>query len=113
MNGHCLQNCGKEMLLKPTKDRNDGLTWRCRKVHNACKNDRKYTVKDVKLSIHTDTWISDSNLSLNIIVELIYLWSQRFTNIEIQHEVKLSKQTIIGWTAFLREICLHEIFESS
>ena len=35
INGHQLYNCAKEMLLKPTNDRNDGLTWRGRKVHNA------------------------------------------------------------------------------
>ena len=92
INGHRLHNCGKEMLLKTTNNRHDGLTWRCRKVHNACKNERKYTVKDVKVSIHTDTWLSDNNLPLNIIVELMYLGSQKFTNTEIQHELKLSKQ---------------------
>ena len=101
------------MLLKPTNDRNDGLTWRCRKVHNACKTDRKYTIKDVKVSICTDTWISDSNFPLSVIVELIYLWSQRFTNSEIQHELELSKQTIIEWSAFLREVYLHDIFDNS
>ena len=113
INGCHLQNCRKEMLLKSTEDRKDGLTWRGRKVHSACKNDRKFTIKDVKLSIQTHTWISDSNLPLNIIVELIYLWSQRFTNSEIKHELKLSKQTIIEWTAFFREVCLHDIFNTS
>ena len=99
------------MLLKTTKDRHDGLTWRCRKVHNVYKNESKlYTLKDVKVSIRTDTWLSDSNLPLNIIVELMYLWSQRFTNSEIQHELKLSKQKIIEWNAFFREVCLHDIF---
>ena len=112
INGCCLQNCGKEMLLKTTKDRKDGLTWRYQKVHNTCKNDRKYTIKDVKLSICTDTWISDSNLPLNIIVELIYLWSQRFTNSEIQHELKLSKQNY-NRMDFFREVCLHYIFNIS
>ena len=113
INGCQLHNCAKAMLLKQSSDRNDGLTWRCRKVHNAYKNDRKYTIKIVKVSIRTDPWISDSNLPLNIIVELIYLWSQRFTNSEIQHELKLIKQTIIEWSAFFREVCLHDIFDNS
>ena len=55
----------------------------------------------------------DINLPINIIVENIYLWSQRFTNGEIQHELKLSKQTIIEWTAFFEEVCLHDIFNTS
>ena len=101
------------MVLKKTNDRKDGVTWRCRKVHHVCKDNKKYTVKDVKLSIRTNTWISDSNLSLQIIVELIYLWTQRFTNAKIQHELKLSPQTIIEWTAFFREVCLNDVFNSS
>ena len=101
------------MLLKPTKDRNDDVTWRCRKVHHVCKNEKKYTVKDVKISIQSDTWLSDSNLSLNVIVELIYLWTQRFTNSELQHKLKIGKQTLIEWTAFFREVCLHDIFDNS
>ena len=94
IDGCQLHNCGKDMLLKPTNDRNDGVTWRCRKVHHVCKNEKKYTVKDVKISIWSDTWLLDSNLSLNVIVELIYLWTQRFTSSELQHELKIGKQTL-------------------
>ena len=47
---------------------------------------------------------------------LIYLWSQRFTNSKIQHKLTwqhdLSKQTIIEWTAFFREVYLHNIFNT-
>ena len=113
INHRHLNNCNKEMTLKKTNDRKDGVTWRCRKVHHVYKDNKKYTVKDVKLSIRTDTWISDSNISLQIIVELIYLWTQRFTNAKIQHELKLSPQTIIEWTAFFREVCLNDVFNSS
>ena len=70
-------------------------------------------MKDVKISILSDTWLSDSNLSLNVIIELIYLWTQRFTISELQHEFKIGIQTLIEWTAFFREVCLHDIFDTS
>ena len=82
-------------------------------MHHVYKNEKKYIVKDVKISIQSDTWLLDSNLSLNVIIEFIYLWTQRFTNSELQNKIKIGTQTLIEWTAFFGEVCLHDIFDNS
>ena len=113
INGKRTRNCGKEMLLKPCSDRKDKLTWRCRKVHTVLVDGKKCVVKDVKVSIRSDTWIYDSNLSLECIVEMMYLWSQGFSNNEIQHELKVSKKTLIEWTAYFRDVAMNKCMRSS
>ena len=74
--GKRLNNCGQNMQLKKVNDHKDGLTWRCRKVHCITTEKGQYKVKDVKVSIRHETWMSDSNLCLELITELVYLWSQ-------------------------------------
>lgn len=101
------------MSLKSVKDRKDGITWRCRRTHTVSSVKGEYKVKDVKASIRENTWIQDSNLSLELIVELLYLWSHGFTNAEIEHELKLSKKTVIEWCAYLREVCFEVCVENS
>lgn len=91
------------MSIKDVKDRKDRLSWRCRKSHKVLKNKTLYTVKDVKVSIRENSWIKDAKLPLEEIVELMYLWSQGFSNNEIQHELKLSNKTVVEWTIFFRE----------
>ena len=111
--GKRTNTCGHNMLLKSVKDRNDGYTWRCRKTHSIIDGTKKYTVSDVKVSIRAGTWLQDSNLSLDIIVELLYLWANGFTNSEIQNETKLSKKTIIEWSAYLRDVCMYICMQKS
>ena len=60
------------------------------------------------MSIREGSWIKDAKLSIENIVELIYLWSQGFSNKEIEHELKLSNKTIVEWTIFFRE-CITSI----
>ena len=62
----------------------------------------QYKVKDVKFSIRYNSWLIDSKLPLEIILELIYLWSQGFTHSEVMHELKLSKKTVTEWFLFFR-----------
>lgn len=101
------------MVLKLTNDNKDKYLWRCRKIHKMSKGDSVRVTKDVKLSIRHHSWLVDAKLSLENILELIYLWSQGFTLTEIGHELKLSKRTIIEWSAFFRETCLTMIIEYS
>ena len=103
--GKRMQNCGHEMLLKHVKDRKDGVTWRCRKVHEIQDKHKVFKVKDVKVSIREGTWLADSNLTLEEILELIYLWTQNFTLAEIEHELGISKKTLIEWTIYFRDVC--------
>ena len=48
------------MVLKEVKDQKDNMTWRCCKVHHVENKKKKYTVKDVKVSIRENSWIFDA-----------------------------------------------------
>lgn len=72
------------MLLKKVKNPKDNMTWRCRKVYHVLHGNKKYTVKDVKVSMRENIWIFDLRISSELIVELIYLWTHKMTNVEIE-----------------------------
>ena len=105
--------CGQDMQLKITNDSKDKLQWRCRKIHTVHKDDRTFKMKDVKLSIRYNSWLVDSKLPLETILEFIYLWSQGFTHSEVMHELKLSKKTVTEWFMFLRESCIYAVMNGS
>ena len=86
---------------------------RCRKVHTVVKHDKTYKCKDVKLSIRHNSWLIDSKLKLEIILEFMYLWSQAFSIKEIMHELRLTNKTVIEWSTFLRECCVSTIIDAS
>ena len=111
--GQRLNNCAQNMQLKKVNDRKDGLTWRCRKVHCITTEKGQYKVKDVKVSIQHETWMSDSNLSLEVITEVVYLWSQRLSNSAIEHELQLSHRTVMEWSAYLWDVCNYTVLEES
>ena len=46
-------------------------------------------------------------------MELIYLWSQGFSQGEILHELKLSNKTVTEWTNFFRESCISAVIDNS
>ena len=101
------------MVSKKTNDTKDQEIWRCRKSHTVVKGNCKYTMKDVKLTIRHESWLVDSKLPLQYIVELMYLWSQSFSVDEIMHELKLSKKTVVEWANFFRESCFTTNLEAS
>lgn len=111
--GKRMHNCNKPMTLKKTTDRTDGLVWRCRKVHEVVDGDKKYIVKDVKVSIRENSWLLDAKLKLEDVVEFIYLWSQGFNTDDIHHELGLSRKTIIEWSAYLREVCFQTVMDET
>lgn len=111
--GRRQNTCGEPMLLKKTSDRKDGIMWRCRKKHTVIDGDKKFVLKDVKLSVRYNTWIYDAKLGIGIILEIIYLWSKGFSSMEIQHELKLSSKTVIEWTCYFREAVTTNIMETS
>ena len=106
-------HCGHDMHLKKTNDNKDKFMWRCRKVHTVAAGDRKYKCKDVKLSIRHESWLVDTKIPLEIVLELMYLWSQAFSVTEIIHELRLSKKTVIEWSTFFRESCISAIIDRS
>ena len=101
------------MVLKVTNDSKDKFQWRCRRVHKVTKGDMIIKVKDVKVSIHHNSWLVDTKLPLETVVEFVYLWSQGFTHSEVMHELKLSKKTVTEWFMFFRESCIFAIMERS
>ena len=101
-----MKNCNQYMQLKAVKDRKDGLTWRCRKKHKIIDGNKVYTVCDIKVSTHQYSWMEDSNLTLEDIVEIIYLLSQHHNLATIEHELKISKKTLIEWFMYIRG-CLY------
>lgn len=111
--GKRMHNCGKHMSLKKVTDRKDGFTWRCRSVHTVVTDTKKYTVKDVKVSIRENTWLKDANLTLEEIVEVLYLWANGFSISDIEHELKISHRTVVEWTMYFRETCTTIVMESS
>ena len=103
--GKCMKNCNQDMQLKPVKDRKDGLTWRCRKKHKVIDGNKVYTVHDIKVRIRQYSWMEDSNLKLEDIVEMINLWSQHHDLATIEHELKISTKTLIEWFTYIRDAC--------
>ena len=101
------------MELKLTNDNRDKYMWRCRKVHTVVKEDKIYKCKNVKLSIRQNSWLIDSKLTLEIVLEFMYLWSQAFSIKEIMHELRLTNKTVIEWITFLRECCVSTIIDAS
>ena len=97
--------CNQPMLLKETNDSKDKFVWRCRKAHTVLDGAKKYCLKDVKVSVRNESWLTDTKISLEIVLEIIYLWSQGFSNTEIQHELKLSNKTVCEWGTFIRDCC--------
>ena len=55
----------------------------------------------------------DTKLPLELVVELIYLWSQGFTHAEIIHELKLSNKTVTEWCHFFQEACICAVMDNS
>ena len=105
--------CNQPMVLKETNDSKDVFVWRCRKKHTVVDDGKKFCVKDVKVSVRYNSWLTDCNLGLDLVVELVYLWSQGFSNSEIEHELSLSNKTVIEWTTFIRDCCSCVIMDSS
>ena len=113
INGKRTTPCGNFMICKETRDSKDGVIWRCRKSHSVVKENLKYNVKDVKLTVRHESWLIDCKLNLEYVVEMAYLWAQSFSVDEIMHELKLSKKTVVEWTHFFRESCFMTVMDSS
>lgn len=106
-------HCNHDMIVKDVKDRKDSLAWRCRKVHKVTDGLKTYVIKDVKVTIRKGSWIQHSNLTLEDIIKMIYLWANDYTTTQICHELQMSQRTVIEWTQFLRESCVAKMLDGS
>ena len=113
VNGQRQGGCGQPMLLKQTNNSKDLFMWRCRRVHTVTKKNMTYKVKDIKVSIRHNSWLVDSKIKLETVLEFVYLWAQGFTHSEVLHELKLSKKTVTEWFMFCREACIYAVMEKS
>ena len=52
-------------------------------------------------------------MTLETVLELIYLWSQSFSIKEIIHELKISNKTAVEWCMFFCECCISTIIDHS
>ena len=57
--------------------------------------------------------VSGCKVIFGLILELIYLWSQGFSQGEIIHELKLSNKTVTEWTNFFQESCICAVIDNS
>uniref|UniRef100_A0A915LB63 ISXO2-like transposase domain-containing protein n=1 Tax=Romanomermis culicivorax TaxID=13658 RepID=A0A915LB63_ROMCU len=97
-NGRCVGG-GNRMRLE---DRNttDGVIWRC--PVRICRK---------TVSIRKDSYFSHSHLGIDTVIQLAYMWAfeidkQNF----LMRELEIgSRQTIVDWKQFCRDIC-HEYF---
>ncbi len=76
----------------------DGFMWRC---HSKAKNNPH----DVWLSIRHGTWFAASNLTLEEIIELTYLWILGSSLAQMAQQIEgLSTKTTVDWANFCREL---------
>ena len=101
------------MALKKTNNSKDAFIWRCRRLHKVTDADRTFITKDVKLTIRHMSWLVDTKITLPTVVELMYLWAQGFSVLEIMHELKVSKRTAVKWTLFFHKCCFTKMIEDS
>lgn len=87
--------CEMEMQLKTTNDNKNGIRWKCWK----CKSTK---------SIKKNSVFENSNLPINILIKLMYLWVNELQSNIIAFEQGInSKHTTTKWFKFLRELIAH------
>ena len=88
--------CKGQMKWTSRADVQDKYTWRCRdKTH------------DMRRSIRTGTWFSNSHLSLIKILWLTHLWCSDVASTVIEHNIGVCHSTIVDWKSFCREVCVN------
>jgi hypothetical protein len=79
----------------------DGFRWKCRGCGGA-------------VSLRTNSFFSQSHLSLQQLILIIYEWSRNYPQLDIAHEAGIpnSLKTIIDWCSFCRDICEQHLIEN-
>ena len=85
------RKCSSSCNFVPRKD---GYAWRC--TRKGCQS---------VLSIRDGTFFSGSHLNLNEIVEISYWWARGMNVTNVMHETGHTKQTIVDWFNFHRDVC--------
>ncbi|KAL7634469.1 UNVERIFIED_CONTAM: hypothetical protein RMT77_014846 [Armadillidium vulgare] len=101
-------NCGFDMRYEANKKR-----FRCKKQVTKTDNHKKKIRAQCNtyVSQFKGTWFEKSNLSMQVICKFVMLWSQLRPPRQrmIEDELNMQPITILDWSNYLREVCLHFI----
>lgn len=95
---NCLK-CNSQMYLSES-DNTDGYKWRCK----VCKTSK---------TVRTNSWFSNSHLSMHKILQLTYMWTYHFEQKHVIRELEISAPTVVDWFNFCREICTEIVLNRS
>ena len=84
----------------------DGKRWYCRVRKGPHSHEHRLTIR-------TDTFFSKSNMTLEEIVQFIYLWVHGNSQDTIAHELGTSSNTDVDWASFCREVCEETLMRRS
>lgn len=91
--------CGESMKVRKT-DKRDGIMFECMK--RTCRKNR---------SIRAGSFFENVRLSLCDSMLLLHLWSKGYSEKLICDDFSFSKQTVVDWFRFCRDLCVSH-FES-
>ena len=86
--------CGEQMHYEKDRSKIDGVRWRCSR---RCRSTS---------SIRTDTFFSGSKLSLCQMLTIMYSWSRGCKQAQTMVDSSTSKNTMVDWYNFCRDICI-------
>ena len=84
--------CTLPLLLRKKKSNREGYVWQCTK---AC---------GLSHSISLGSIFEGSHLSISVILRLIYMWSDEYSQEKMKKELKLNKNTCVSWCLKIREV---------
>ena len=67
----------------------------------------------VEISVRKGSWFEKSNLTLEEILKLTYLWCQDLNQLQMKHELGLAESSGVDWDSFCRKVCEITIIENS
>lgn len=85
--------CQRAMTLVKYSKGLDLKRWSCRPCQQT-------------LFVRHGSFCHRSNLSLSIIVQLIYWWTGDYLQCQTAHELSINKNTIVDWFNFCRDECM-------
>lgn len=100
--------CGEIMRLKPCSAAvtSDGYIWQCRKQKGGIRC-------DTSRSIRAGSWFSQSNLTLEEILQITYWWTQMVTEDFLVYQTAINKPSVLDWCNYCRELCLTYLLKQS
>ena len=94
---NCLKcSTGTTKLVRDTSYKSDGKVWRC--SNRKCNS---------KVSVRKGSWLDGSDLSMEQVLKLTYLWVWKCSETFTMRECRIGgEHTIVDWYNFCREVCV-------